>query len=296
LNSKRRKRKKKAPEPSLDRSLTAHGAITPDASQAAAKSPQENEPTPLQLLRRQIRKHPAWAILARFVAVALAVVGILAFVDQETGLHPWPSPPDIEAPDSANSSSSVLPFKIKNTSLFPLQNVVLNCSLDLAYVMDANRKTIVVRDMEFSEGATAIDPETNYYCNSKILSVNESGFFVIGFPSGQGMATKPGAFTAPLTLVKLCVTITGTYRTFWFQREFQSAMFQWPSDPANRQWVKGPIAFDEDQSRWIPDNSTLGAAYGLSRVLTKKNPDGTVSLLPDALKCDASVVSQKFVP
>jgi hypothetical protein len=64
-------------------------------------------------------------------------------------------------------------------------------------------------------------------------------------------------------------------------------MFQWPAAPGQRQWIKGPIAFDADQEKWIPPGSKLSGAWGLRR-LTETSLDGQIKLVPNALQCDST--------
>src|SRR5271169_277079 len=99
------------------------------------------------------------------------------------------------------------------------------------------------------------------------------------------MATRPGAFRSPIGIVKLCVQIGGDYVSLGNTRRFASAMFQWPSSPNGNQWVKGPIAFDTDQTKWIPEGAILAEAWGLRR-LTETAQNGRVQLRQDALRCD----------
>ncbi|MBZ5676852.1 MAG: hypothetical protein LAP61_21630 [Acidobacteriia bacterium] len=228
-----------------------------------------------------MQNHPVLIILS----LAAIFATLFGFAELFLGRHPWLSLPDIEARDSVNGSSRVLPFTVRNTSIFAIRTSALNCYVNLAYVMDANRKTIILRDFSYSKGAVTIEPEVNYYCDSEIISMDKDRRLILGFPDGQHLASPPSDFVPPLTVIKLCVGITGNYTTLGIKRNFRSARFQWPADPENRQWIKGTIAFDDDQSKWVPLSSKLGASYGL-RALTAKNADGTTHLLPDALKCD----------
>jgi hypothetical protein len=151
--------------------------------------------------------------------------------------------------------------------------------------MDADLKTGVLRDEMFTEGATAIDPDVSYFCDAKFARILPDGSFETGFPAGQHTATNAGAFRPPMKILKICVQIMGSYTSYGATRQFKSAMFQWPAAPNGDQWVKGPVAFDTDQSKWIPDHSSFGSAWGL-RALTEKTPEGKIELLPSALRCD----------
>lgn len=157
--------------------------------------------------------------------------------------------------------------------------------LDTFVIAVPERQTILLRDAAYTEGAIAVPGQTNYYCDNKILTLAENGSLILGFPNGQFLQTKPNLFVGPLVILKLCVMIAGTYKTRLGVSSFQSAMFQWPVDPLDHQWIKGPIAFDVDESQWIPPNTTIAAVYGMRR-LTTQTPSGTMTFAPGALECD----------
>lgn len=223
-----------------------------------------------------------------FVLFLVGFVGLIASIYQLTGGPPWPTPPDIEAQNSSTSSPDILPFVITNRSgLFPIKSASLACYVDLAFVMDAERQTILARDMIYSQGAVPVGDGVNYYCDARFLSVGADGSLTIGFArNGQFLRTKPGIFRAPLTTIKLCVAVLGNYANIFGSHKFQSVMFQWPDSPGGNHWIRGPIAFDDDQSRWLPSNSKIGAVYALRWIMVQ-NSDGSRSYAPGALKCDA---------
>jgi hypothetical protein len=109
---------------------------------------------------------------------------------------------------------------------------------------------------------------------------------MIGNPSGQFMTTKDGAFKGPLSVLKLCVAVSGYYKDFLGRRrQIHPAMLQWPAAPGAHQWSKGPVISDPDNSAWLPGGTGLAAAYAL-RGLFDIKPDGTRQLRPGALACD----------
>jgi hypothetical protein len=191
----------------------------------------------------------------------------------------WPTTPEISAIAATAATSEALPFEITNRSvLFKIKDARLMCIVDLVYFIDADLKTFVMQGTAYGEGAIAIDPNVSYYCNSKYLRVLPNGAFTVGFYS-----TRPGLARPPMKILKMCVQIRGSYTVlFGNTKDFASAMFQWPDSPGGNQWIKGPIAFDTDQSKWIPPGSKLEEAWSVQRALV--TTDG--KLLPNALRCD----------
>jgi hypothetical protein len=248
---------------------------------ARAKGPQQPRAT-----QRSSKLRRLWKAIQWMVAVPSSIV---LFV---TAILPYsgplvPTSPDIEAHDSADGGLSALPFKISRKSLaFPIQNVSLSCYVNLLFVIDADRKLILLRDAEMYGGSIVFKREANYYCDSEILRVRSNGSLVIGFPRGKHLDGNPGAFRGPLTVIKLCVVPTGSYTTrFGFGGPLPQTMFQWPGAPGDRHWIRGPVVFDTDEVKWIPQNSKSGAAYGL-RQLFIVSADGSRHLAPGALLCD----------
>jgi hypothetical protein len=246
----------------------------------------ERPPGRIRKTFHSVKHHPLWWLVGGGFSLFLALSAALEAVAFYNGGPPWPTMPDIEAQNPINGSSDILPFVIANRSgLFPIKKANLSCYVDLAFVMDAKRQTILLRDVTYSEGATPVPGQTNYYCDNKILSIVPDGSLIIGFPGKRLLHTKPGLYFAPLVTLKLCVMISGTYKTRLGISSFHSAMFQWPVDPLDHQWIKGPIAFDFDDSQWIPPDSTMAGVYTL-RQSTTRAPNGTLTYLPGALQCD----------
>jgi hypothetical protein len=211
------------------------------------------------------------------------VVGIVAWVEDHYKGSIVPEQPEISAQNTSNISVDVLPFIIIDKNLiFKIHNVRLHCFIDLLYFMDADRKTGLLRDSMFSEGATAIDSGTNYECDTKFVHLQPDGALEIGFHGGQSLVTRPSAFRPPMTILKMCVEIDGEYESFDGTHSLKPVMFQWPAKPNINQWIKGPIAFDYDPSIWIPEHSSLGGAWA-TRALMAANG---IDLAPNALRCD----------
>jgi hypothetical protein len=199
----------------------------------------------------------------------------------------WPTPPEIEAQDASDGSSAILPFKVSSKNrIFPVKDVSLSCYNNLILVMDADHKMILDRDSMLQGGTATLGAGVNYFCDAEMLKIRPDGSLLMGFESGTNMATKPGIFRGPLTVLKLCVAVMGTYldwRGVW--RQLPNVMFQWPAAPGSHQWIKGPIVFETDSNRWVPSDATWGAAYGLRRLFDVL-PDGSRKLDPKALICD----------
>ena len=147
---------------------------------------------------------------------------------------------------------------------------------------------MLLRDVLLHTGDLSIPSKgmINYPCDaSQLVTIQPDSSLMIGSQDGGHMKTPPGAFLPPLTILKMCVWISGSYGIFWFRKPFEPLFFQWPALPDQRQWIEGPIAFDADQGKWIPPNSKLVGAWGL-RQLTAKTAGGETTLLPDALRCN----------
>jgi hypothetical protein len=231
--------------------------------------------------RRLLGLRNIWKALERTGPILAGLIALAATVYSAIGPF-WPTPPDIEARDAADGSSAILPFKVSSKNhLFSVKNVSLSCYENLAFVMDADRKLILSRDWITQGGTSTLGDGVNYYCD-ETLKIQSNGSLLMG----QSMATVGGIFRDPLTVIKLCVSVIGTYedwRGIW--RPLPKAMFQWPAAPGTHQWIKGPVVFEVDQSKWLPPNSTWGGAYGLRRLFDIL-PDGSRKLDPMALVCD----------
>jgi hypothetical protein len=166
---------------------------------------------------------------------------------------------------------------------FPVSDLKLTCHLDLLYFMDANRKTGVTEDEEFIGDPVSVPG--SYNCGADFVRIKPDGSVEIGFPGGKRMDTHPGAFVGSPTVLKICVTIGGSYTSRGFTRLVPTIGYQWPIAPGVPGWTREPIALDIDQTKWIPPNSQLGAAWSVSRGLIMLGPDGKRQLDPEALRC-----------
>jgi hypothetical protein len=221
-------------------------------------------------------------------AFVIAAAGFVAAVYQNYGGPPWPTAPDIH-PNPGASNISV-PLEVHNRSGLFEMTAHLSCTLDMLFFIDAKGRTGLLRDASFSQGGVlSLPPKSvgNLPCDpSRFVQVREDGSVIMGFSNDQNLQTKPGAFVPPIKILKVCLIAGGTYRAFWADRSFASQMFQWPAEPNQPVWLEGPTINDDDQSKWIPPGSTVGAAWAL-RSVTMMGADGkTDALRADALKCD----------
>ena len=100
----------------------AYGTPIPSTDAAAGNHKSENQVRPKRSrLQTTFKRIGAWFP---------AITSVLSFgdllCDVFFGRHLWPSSPNIEAHNSANNSSLVLPFHIRNAGMFPLKNTVRN--------------------------------------------------------------------------------------------------------------------------------------------------------------------------
>jgi hypothetical protein len=195
-----------------------------------------------------------------------------------------PTPPDIAPQDGSDQSSAPLAFSLTSkNNFFPISGLNLTCHLDLLYFKDANNKTAIIRDGMFTgEGASV---PGNFNCGSDFVRIKPDGSVEIGFPGSVRMDTHPGAFAGPPTVLKMCVVISGSYVTWGFQRQVPPVAYQWPKAPGVPGWIKEPITFDIDLTKWVLPGGNLSMAISVSRQLTERLPDGSVRMLPDVLRC-----------
>jgi hypothetical protein len=240
---------------------------------------------PSQTRLQRFRQTNTYRFLVRLGEAILILVtlgqGIVAFWGPF-----WPTDPEIQAHDTVDASSFVLPFRVANKSVvFDLPNVAITCGVDLVYFMDEDGRTGLLRDALFNPGPISIgrNDTTNYPCSAESYIENRSdGSLGIGFPSGGSfMTTPPGGFRGKLTILKMCIVISGDYQVFGRKFSFTSKMFQWPALPGQRQWIEGTVIPDPPNEKWIPPNSRIGAVWALRQLMT---PDKK-SYLPGALQC-----------
>jgi hypothetical protein len=198
----------------------------------------------------------------------------------------WPTKPDVQFHDTVDASSFVLPFKLTNRSvLFSIENADITCGVDLLYFIDANKRTGILRDAIFKPGPISIGRDgdfTNFPCTAAdYIKVRNDGSALLGFENGQNLTSPPAAFRAPLTVLKMCLWISGNYSVFGFATSFKSKMFQWPAAPGQRQWIEGPIIPDLPNEAWIPPDGHTGPVWAPRNIML---PDKS-GYLPGALQC-----------
>jgi hypothetical protein len=163
-----------------------------------------------------------------------------------------------------------------------------SCAVDLFYFMDADGKTGLMRDAVFrrdSELSIASGETKNIPCNpSDFVQIRTDGSVMMGFPDGQNLTTPQGSFRAPMSIIKVCVRIGGSFEVFGMKLPFASVIFQWPAEPDQRQWIEGAVAFDTDDSKWVPRDSKMGGVWGMRRLVDGTPPFGYAK---GALECDA---------
>jgi hypothetical protein len=230
------------------------------------------------------RLRMVWRV-AEWAIGTLAALLALALTTYSAAGPFWRTPPEIALQEADRLSSVPLPFNVATRNVFfPISAATLICHVDLLYFVDADNKTGIWRDAEFGPLVTALP--SSYDCGADFLRVREDGSVEIGFPHGQSMYTRTGAFRGPITVVKMCVMIGGFYVSRGVSAPIPVAGYQWPSAPGGTGWIREPIAFDIDQDKWIPPGSYLQAAWAVAHKLTIQAPDGTMQLDPDALRCD----------
>jgi hypothetical protein len=248
---------------------------TPKLAKAPPKEPLSTLPT---------RMHRRLWLTAKMIGGFL--IGFLGLVGSIYGIWgpPWPTDPDIQFQNALRDSSFILPFALKNKSVFPMNNVAMTCGVDLYFFMDAGGMTGAFRDGQFNDQTISIgrDQPTNYTCDaSNFIRLTDDYSVLIGFPEGQFLKSKPSNFRPPLTVIKMCLYLKGAYSLGPKGESFASSIFQWPAAPGLKQWIKGPIANDLPSEAWVPANSRTEAVWALRQMMF---PDKK-RFLPYALQC-----------
>jgi hypothetical protein len=208
-------------------------------------SPSQSQPQPHRLLWRATK----WTI-----ATTVSVLGLLAVIDQLWG-RPWPTDPEIHPRDSVDASTFILPFVVRNKSMFSMPDVEFRCGVQLLYFSDADGKTGII-----SGAAIASDPYTvptsppiNYRCNaSDLIDIKPDGSVTMR----DSLGTMRGVMRAPLKILKMCVWVGGRYKFMGLRWTFRSQTFQWPAAPGKYQWIEGPMLIDpsapQSSDAWDP--------------------------------------------
>jgi hypothetical protein len=87
----------------------------------------------------------------------------------------------VHAHDVVSTSSLVLPFTVKNKSIFDMTNVELICGVDLVLFEDAQKHVAAIERGAFSSGMFSIasGDTINYPCNASGLFEVQNGALVI---------------------------------------------------------------------------------------------------------------------
>jgi hypothetical protein len=233
----------------------------------------------------QLEHHKAWH--HRAWAAILAVATIVGLLGGILG-RPWPTEPEIHPRDSIVTSTLVLPFKIWNKSLLPMENVDIACNVYLLYFIDADGYTGLFGGIaQFKTAIIPIiprEPGINYPCDaSKFINIQPDGSLMLGFENGQNLnlRTKASTFRPPMNVLKMCCGSAG--HIFGETLSFSSSMFQWPASPKQPQWIEGPIVPDLSNEEWIPAGSHLKSAWSLSRDLVETDSNGVAQLVSGLL-------------
>jgi hypothetical protein len=238
-------------------------------------------PSAPQSWLRLALNHPAWLVMG---AVAV-LVGLISGLESIVGAPFWPTAPIVQFEDTIDASSTILPFKIINRSVLFDMNLQITCSVDLFYFIDGARRTGLQRGFAFNVGPIVVPANSvsHYPCSaSDYIYVERDGSLHMGSEKGRFMRTPIGTVLPPLTTLKMCLSMYGTYRVLGWKIPFSSAMFQWPAKPGLHQWIEGPPIPDLPDEAWIPPNSTIGGAWSVwGRLL---DPSGE-RYMPGALQC-----------
>ena|SRR5271156_1755237 len=219
---------------------------------------QLNRPPPKQTPSRSTTPpHRRWWRGAKWTTgTIVAILGLIASVYQLTGGPPWPADPEIYPHDTADGSSLILPFILRNRStLFDMKNVSMTCGIDLVAFSDANGHWGGIDSAAFFTGVISIPANSrpvNFPCDaSSLLQVRPDGSLTIR----DALSTRPSVFQAPIKIVKMCVWIGGDYKIGPMNWSFTSNVFKWPASQTNHQWIAGPTATDQDRPKTLPTNN-----------------------------------------
>ncbi len=206
-------------------------------------------PTQVRSERPKPLHHRLWAA----VVVIATMVGLVGGIDYFFG-RPWPTDPEIHAVNAVGDSSLVLPFTIRNKSLFPMNNVAMTCGVDLVAFEDARGKRGGVEAVAFYTGVISIGGNStiNYPCDaSSLVQVKPDGTFNLR----DTLSSNNAPFQPPLKIVKMCIWVGGDYTIGPKLESFTSILFKWPASQTNKQWVEGPTAIDQDRPKRMPSNN-----------------------------------------
>jgi hypothetical protein len=185
------------------------------------------------------------------IVVVATLIGLLGGVDYFFG-RPWPTDPEIHPHESVAGSSLRLPFTIRNKSLWPMNNVAMTCGIDVVLWEDAAGRRGGAAGIAFYTGIVSIPGNStiNYPCDAtSLIQVKADGTFSLR----DALATKAVIFTPPMNVLKMCIWVGGDYKVGPKSESFTSILFKWPASQANKQWIEGPIAADQDRPNPKPN-------------------------------------------
>jgi hypothetical protein len=164
--------------------------------------------------------------------------------------------PEIHPHDTLNGSSLRLPFKIKNISIWPINNARMTCGIDWTYFIDARRAKMNLMQLAFVNDVISIAPgqTVNYTCDaSELISAEPDGSWKLRTMTG------PFWLFPPLDFKKMCIWIKGDYKVGLLPWTFTSEIFEWPSAPDVPQWLEGPTYREHAMTprEWLPERGRL---------------------------------------
>jgi len=226
-------------------------------------------------------KH-AWTM----VGLAISLLGLSAAVDQFWG-RPWPTDPEIHPQNPVGGSSLVLPFTIRNKSLWPMNNVAMTCGVDLVAFAGSNGQWGGADSIAFYTGTVSIPANSmiNYPCDaSSLVQLRQDGTFSLRDTLSTRGKNTP--FQSPLKILKMCIWIGGDYKIGPKSDSFTSILFKWPASQTDKQWIEGPTAVDQDRPKHMPTNNfdDLECRDAVSGPYVYIKGFGQPLLLPDVLK------------
>jgi hypothetical protein len=207
--------------------------------------------------RWRTRIYQYWWKPTKWIMIfVVGVVGLLASIYQVGGGPPWPADPEIHPRDTADGSSLILPFSVRNRStLFDTNDVSMTCGIDLVAFSDANGHWAGADSAAFFTGVISIPANSspvNYPCDaSSLVQVHPDGSLAFR----DTLSTGPSVLQAPIKILKMCVWVGGDYKIGPKTWSFTSNIFKWPASQTSHQWIEGPTATNQDRPKALPTNN-----------------------------------------